>query len=121
MAQRSNSARNSAREAGSTVRAGRVVGRPFAPGHDPRRAKGQKGVGGPVPSELRERLRGSLKERIGIVETIADDSDASDADRLRALEFLAKHGLSDADNADATTERVVRVVREIVRRTVVED
>lgn len=50
------------------------------------------GPGAP-PSELRARLRGSLEQRVRVVEEIADRADASDADRLRAIDLLARYGL----------------------------
>jgi hypothetical protein len=60
------------------------------PGHD--------GRGGRPPSLLRARLRGSLDERVAVVEEIADDPEASAADRIRAVDLLARYGLG----ADAT-------------------
>ena len=79
----------------------------FAKGHDSRRGVGKKGRSGRPPSELREKLRGSLEKRVKIAEQIADSPTASDTDRLRALDFLAKYGLgttqtqTDADGNDA--------------------
>lgn len=64
------------------------------------------GTGRP-PSELRERMRGSLAQRIQIAEEIADAEGSAPADKLRALEFLAKYGLgttqtqTDTDGNDA--------------------
>ena len=54
---------------------------------------GAKPGAGRPPSELREKMRGSLAQRIQIAEQIADNKKSSDADRLRALDFLAKYGL----------------------------
>lgn len=48
---------------------------------------------GRPPSELRARMRGSLEERLHIAAAIADDKDATNADRLKALDFLARYGL----------------------------
>src|SRR5690349_475991 len=48
---------------------------------------------GRPPSELRARMRGSLEERLHIAEEIADDETSSPADRMKALDFLAKYGL----------------------------
>lgn len=73
------------------------------------------GTGRP-PSEIRARLRGSLDARIRIAEEIADDDTASHADRLRALDFLAKYGMgttvTETDATGATAEKVIRVIRE---------
>jgi hypothetical protein len=52
-----------------------------------------KGGPGRPPSVLREKMRGALVDRIPIAAQIADDPKASQADRLRALDFLAKYGL----------------------------
>ena len=38
-------------------------------------------------------MRGSLATRVKIAEKIADSDESSDADRLRALDFLARYGL----------------------------
>lgn len=51
---------------------------------------------GRPPSELRARMRGSLEERLAVVEEIADDPDARPADRIRALELLARFGIGQA-------------------------
>lgn len=56
------------------------------------RPGGLPGAGAP-PSELRARLRGSMAERVAILEGIADSKSASDADRIRAIDTLAKYGL----------------------------
>lgn len=48
---------------------------------------------GRPPSAIREKMRMALDERIKIAEAIADDPEASKADRLRALDLLAKYGL----------------------------
>jgi hypothetical protein len=42
---------------------------------------------------IRERCRGSFEDRIRVLEEIADDPEQSSADRLRALDLLAKYGL----------------------------
>ena len=69
--------------------------------------------GGRPPSALREQLRGSFAQRVAIIEGIADGEamqtvevpgkervvmkiSASPADRLRALDLLAKYGLGAA-------------------------
>lgn len=56
-------------------------------------APGNAGGTGRPPSELREKMRGSLEERLHVAEAIADNPQSSDTDRLRALDFLAKYGL----------------------------
>lgn len=38
-------------------------------------------------------LRGSLEQRIEILEAIIDNATSKDADRIRALDLLAKYGL----------------------------
>ena len=58
---------------------------------------GNRGGAGAVPSELRARLRGSAGERVAIAEDIADDPDATNSDRLRALDLLFKYGLGAAE------------------------
>lgn len=45
------------------------------------------------PSEFRARSRGSLEERVGILDEIADDSEALGRDRIRAMEAMASYGL----------------------------
>lgn len=52
-----------------------------------------KGGSGRPSSAVRERLRGSMAERIKILEEIADDTKERTADRLRAIDLLAKYGL----------------------------
>ncbi len=54
---------------------------------------GNRGGPGRLPSALRERLRGSLDERVVVLEQIADDESASHRDRIRAIDTLAKYGL----------------------------
>ncbi len=64
------------------------------------------------PSALRARLRGSLDERVSVLEEIADDTTAAPGDRIRAVDVLAKYGLG------AATELTVDQVRERLARTV---
>jgi hypothetical protein len=52
-----------------------------------------KRTGGHAPSVLREKMRGALATRVKIAQEIADDTEGTSADRLRALDFLAKYGL----------------------------
>ena len=54
---------------------------------------GNRGGPGRPPSEVRERMRGALADRVHIAEEIADNATLNPADRLRALEFLARYGL----------------------------
>jgi hypothetical protein len=54
---------------------------------------GHRGGTGRPPSALRERMRGALEDRVHIAEEIADDPNVSPADRVRALDFLARYGL----------------------------
>lgn len=64
-------------------------------------------------------MRGALAKRVGIAEAIADDTDASAADRMRALDFLAKYGLGTTVTETDTQGRDVTVTvrREFQRRT----
>ncbi len=62
---------------------------------------GNRGGAGAPPSELRARLRGSAGDRIAIAEEIADDPEASNADRLRAVDLLFKYGLGAAEDDKA--------------------
>ena len=73
------------------------------------------GVGRP-PSALRERLRGSLDERVVVLEQIADDESAAHRDRIRAVDTLAKYGLGQI--REVTVEHVrerLRLTLELVR------
>jgi hypothetical protein len=56
------------------------------PGHNGRNA-------GRPPSALRERLRGSLEDRVAVLEEIADDPESQPSDRIRSIDVLAKYGL----------------------------
>lgn len=52
-------------------------------------------------SELRRRMRGTLDERYKVVEdALQDDSGTSFADKMRALEWLARFGLGEQANYD---------------------
>jgi hypothetical protein len=72
-----------------------------------------RGGAGRPPSEIRARLRGSFDARIGILEQIAGDPAVSTADRIRALDLLAKYGLgtqqehSGPDGAPIPTQIIV--------------
>ena len=54
--------------------------------------KGNKGGPGRVPSEVRAKCLGSFAKRIKVAEQIADSPTSSNADRLKALDLLAKYG-----------------------------
>ena len=75
---------------------------------------GHKGGGGRPRTELRNRMCGSLAQRLSIAEQIADNKKSNPSDRMRALEFMAKYGLgltmteTDAEGNDV----IVRVRRE---------
>ena len=74
------------------------------------------GTGRP-PSAIRERLRGSFDERVAVLEDIADSNAESTADRIRAIDLLAKYGLGTLK--EISTEDVAGRLREtiaIIRR-----
>jgi hypothetical protein len=59
-----------------------------------RRGGTNKGGTGRPPSVIREKLRGSFDKRVKVLEQIADGKlAASVADRLKAIDLLAKYGL----------------------------
>jgi hypothetical protein len=62
-------------------------------------------------------LRGSLEARVGILEEIADNG-AKDADRVRAVDTLAKYGLGAANDlgVDQVRERLARTIAVIRNR-----
>jgi hypothetical protein len=70
-----------------------VAMRPGARGGLLRSGGSNKGGTGRPPSEIRAMLRGSFSERVKILEQIADSVDASAADRIKAVDMLAKYGL----------------------------
>ena len=72
---------------------------------------GNRGGLGRPPSALRERLRGSLEERVAVLEEIADDPDALDRDRIKAVDVLGKYGLG------TVREVTVEDVKEKLRQT----
>ena len=72
---------------------------------------GNRGGLGKPPSALRERLRGSLEQRIEVLEEIADNPDALDRDRIKAVDILGKYGLG------TLRELSVEDVRERLRAT----
>ena len=73
---------------------------------------GHTGGSGRPRSALRARLRGSLEARVSVLEEIADSPDADPADRIRAVDVLARYGLG------AATDVTVDQVRERLGRTV---
>jgi hypothetical protein len=78
---------------------------------------GHVGGSGRPPSALRARLRGSLEARVSVLEEIADSPEADPADRIRAVDILAKYGLGAASDVtvDQVRERLGRTV-EVIRR-----
>lgn len=62
-------------------------------GAHPGNTGGKKGRSGRPPSVIRERCRGSFEKRIKVLEEIADDPETSPADRIRAIDLLARYGL----------------------------
>lgn len=114
----------------SDVKTGANTGR-FQTGTDPRRGAGKKGRSGRPPSVIREKLRGSFAKRIKILEQIADGTaivnvklpDGSEsktlvsapiADRIKALDMLAKYGLGTTITETDTegNDILIRVRRE---------
>lgn len=68
------------------------------PMRTPKHGKGKLMSGNPyaqggTPSELRKRLRGSMRDRINVLEEIADDPQSKPSDRLKAIDLIAKYGL----------------------------
>ena len=50
-------------------------------------------AGGAPPAELRKRMRGHVSEQMHVAVAILGSEDASNRDKLSALEMLAKYGL----------------------------
>lgn len=74
---------------------------------------GNTGVNaGRPPSQLRQRLAGSFEQRVPILEKFADGkiADASPTDRLRALELMAKIGLSGRIDPQWVRDRLAKTV-----------
>ena len=69
------------------------------------------GIGRP-PSAIRERLRGGFDDRVATLEEIADDPSQSAADRIRAIDLLAKYGLGALK--EISTEQVQERLRETI-------
>ena len=91
---------------------------------------GNKGGPGASPSELRARLRGSVEERVKIIEEILDDPDTSTSDRIRCVDVLLKYGLGTAHEVGgvdggpiliaAHAEKAKKQVRERLKRLAAE-
>ena len=71
---------------------------------------GHRGGSGRTPNALRERMRAALEDRMHIAEEIADDPSVSPADRVRALEFLARYGLGTRTESADDSRESLRVV-----------
>jgi hypothetical protein len=56
-----------------------------------------------MPSVLRDRLRGSLRNRIRVLEEIADDPKALPGDRIRAVKVLCRYGLGQMSEAKGSS------------------
>ena len=67
---------------------------------------------GRPPSEIRRTLRASFDQRVKILEEIADSEQASPADRMKAVDLLAKYGLG------TTKELTVEHVQDRLRQTI---
>ena len=83
---------------------------------------GNRGGSGRPSNALRERLRGSLDERVAVLEEIADNPDASDRDRIKAVDILGKYGLGTV--REITVEDVrgrLRATLELLRDELDED
>ena len=72
---------------------------------------GNRGGPGRPPNALRAAMRESLAIRIPIAERIADDENASNSDRLRAIEMLCRYGLSGPDDEHDGEPVTIRVIR----------
>jgi hypothetical protein len=73
---------------------------------------GNAGGTGRPPSVLRERLRGSLEQRVSVLEAIADDPEVDPQDRIRAIDVMGKYGIG------TLRELSVDQVRERLRETI---
>ena len=88
-----------------------------------RGVRGNRGSPGRPPSALRDRLRGSLEARVGVLEEIADSAGSDPADRIRAVDILAKYGLGAASDVsvDQVRERLGQTVALVRDRLSVDD
>ena len=72
-----------------------------------------RGGPGRVPSVVRERCRGSFAKRVTVLEEIADDKEATAADRIRVIDLLDRYGLGThppVDVEDSSAPFVVQVM-----------
>ncbi len=85
---------------------------------------GTNGPGtGRQPSAIREACRKSFGERLPILETIADDEEARDLDRIAAMAALGKYGgvdklaltVEELPEQEMTPERVAGLFEQIQR------
>jgi hypothetical protein len=74
---------------------------------------GNRGGMGAVPSAIRERLRGSFAQRITVLEAIADDPDLSPADRIRALDLMARYGIGTDSKVEVDAPNLARIEKVI--------
>ena len=71
-----------------------------------------RGGPGRAPSEIRKQLRGDFRERIQILNRIADDEEMRAGDRIRAVELMARYGFG------TLTEMSVEEVRDNLTVTI---
>ncbi len=82
-----------------------------------------KGGTGAPPSKVREACRESFGKRIPILETIADNDEARDLDRIAAMAALGKYGgvdklaltVDEQPEVEMTPERVAGLFEQIQR------
>ena len=66
-------------------------------------------------------MRGTLQERYSVVEDILGGKKTTDADKLRALEWLAKHGLPRDNYSPTLIAELWAVVRDRVSDSVADE
>ena len=84
---------------------------------------GHKGAGGAQPSAIREACRKSFGERLSMLETIIDNKEARDLDRIAAMSALGKYGgvdklaltVDEQPETEITPERIADFWERIVR------
>lgn len=79
--------------AGKTARRPRRVPQPNGSALYSGGVPGNAGGTGRPSSELRARLRGMLDERVTVLEEIASRGDASDGDRIRAIDTMLRYSV----------------------------
>ena len=62
---------------------------------------GNRGGLGAMSNRLREKMRGSLEDRLNTLENIIDDDEIHPREKLRALELYLKYAVGVAKDADA--------------------